>query len=75
MKKYILLLFCVLLWIPFSVKAANPVKEQYEEFEKRFDSIEIYDDISKNSFKIIDNQVFTESLKALVKNLLLLCLH
>ena len=59
MRKYILLIL-FLLWMPFSVKAANPVKEQFEEFEKRFECIEDYDDIAENSFRVIENQVFTE---------------
>lgn len=60
MKKYILLLLFLLLWMPFTVKAANPVKEQYEEFINRFEAIEVYEDIVKNSFTIIENQVFSE---------------
>ena len=60
MKKYLLLLFCILILVPFSVKAANPVKEKYEEFIGRFEKIEDYDDIAENSFTIITDQVFSE---------------
>ena len=59
MRKYIFLIL-FLLWMTFSVKGANPVKEQFEEFEKRFECIEDYDDIAENSFRVIENQVFTE---------------
>lgn len=60
MKKYILLIFCLLVLVPFSVKAANPIKEKYEEFLSRFESINEYDDIAENSFTIIKDQVFSE---------------
>lgn len=61
MKKYILLLSAILLFIvPFSVKAANPAKEKYEEFTARFEQIKEYDDITKNRFTIIKEQVFSE---------------
>ena len=60
MKKYILLMICILILVPFSVKAANPIKEKYEEFLSRFEKIEYYEDIAKNSFTIIKEQVFSE---------------
>ncbi len=60
MKKYLLLLFCILILVPFSVKAANPVKEKYEEFIGRFEKIDDYDDITENRFTIITDQVFSE---------------
>ncbi len=60
MKKYIFVLFCILIFVPFSVKAASPVKEKYEEFLNRFESIDTYEEITKNSFTIIEDQVFTE---------------
>ncbi len=60
MKKYILLIFCIVILVPVSVKAANPIKEKYEEFIGRLEKIEVYEDIAENSFTIIENQVFTE---------------
>lgn len=60
MKKYIMLILLVLLSLPFRVEAANPVKEQYLEFQKRFESVQVYEDIESNSFNIIEEQVFTE---------------
>ena len=46
--------------VPFTVKAANPVKEKYEEFLNRFEAIENYEGISENDFTIIEEQVFSE---------------
>ena len=60
MRKYILVLFCILLMVPFTVRAANPVKEKYEEFLNRFEAIENYESISENDFTIIEEQVFSE---------------
>jgi len=60
MKKYIMLLSLVLVCLPFSAEAANPVKEQYLEFQNRFESVEVYEDIENNSFKIFEDQIFTE---------------
>lgn len=60
MKKSCLLILIFVLLIPISVKAASPVREKYDEFESRFQKIQTYEDISKNGFRIIEGQVFSE---------------
>ena len=55
-----MLLLFVLAGFPISADAANPVKEQYLEFQNRFEAVEVYEDIENNSFKVIEEQVFTE---------------
>ena len=60
MKKSGLLIIILVFLLPISVKAANPVREKYDEFVNRFQKIQTYEDISKNGFRIIEGQVFSE---------------
>lgn len=62
MKKYILMMVIMLisLLLPIHAKAAGQIKEQYEEFENRFQKIHTFEDISKCGFRIIEGQVFSE---------------
>lgn len=64
MKKYLILILVLAFIIPISVTAANPVKEQYEEFESRFLNIENFEDITTNGFRIIEEQVFEETFES-----------
>ncbi len=64
MQKNIIYIMCIamLLMTPIPVKAYEEwsVRQQYEEYEKRYESIEKIEDVEKNGFRIIENQMFSE---------------
>ncbi len=55
-----LLLIGFLFMMPLHASAYNglSVKEMFEEYSKRFESIESYDDVEKNGFEIMKDQSF-----------------